>query len=149
MVLIAAALKVPTEVFRKAFSGVTPAAGGQEPEAGQVHRNKETLLCVPAPTASPTTNLTRSPTITDTAAAKERCGEMSPAAATAIIHDGVVTGFTITNAGSANSSPPGISIAGMDDPNAKVKLHFGTDFRTNGSIQEITLGDPAERTSVR
>jgi hypothetical protein len=34
-VLIAAALNVPTDVFRKAFSGVTPARGGQAPEPEQ------------------------------------------------------------------------------------------------------------------
>jgi len=48
VVLIAAALGVPTDTFRRAFSGVTPARNGP-PEPGQVHRNKEALLSVLSP----------------------------------------------------------------------------------------------------
>src|SRR5438128_6546776 len=49
VVLIAAALGVSDDVFRKAFSGVTPAAGGREPEPEQVRKNKEALLRVLTP----------------------------------------------------------------------------------------------------
>src|SRR5437879_4504223 len=49
VVLVAAALKVPADVFPKAFSGVTPAAGGRQPSREQVRRNKEALLRVLAP----------------------------------------------------------------------------------------------------
>ena len=49
VVLVAAGLGVPTEVFRKAFSGVTPAGAGEEPDPAQVQRNKEALLKVLGP----------------------------------------------------------------------------------------------------
>src|SRR5471032_680463 len=49
VVLIAAALNVPPEVFRKAFSNVKPAPAGQQPEPGQVNKNKEALLRSLAP----------------------------------------------------------------------------------------------------
>src|SRR5436190_11471312 len=39
--LIAAGLGVPPQVFRKAFTHVTPAPAGQEPDPAQVRRNKE------------------------------------------------------------------------------------------------------------
>jgi hypothetical protein len=38
------ALKAPTEVFREAFSHVTPASGGREPEPEQVRLNKSALM---------------------------------------------------------------------------------------------------------
>src|SRR4051794_40101505 len=43
VVLIAAALNVKQEVFRKAFSGVTPARG-RRPTGDEQRRNKEVLL---------------------------------------------------------------------------------------------------------
>ena len=69
-------------------------------------------------------------------------GEMwrtTPAAAIATIRNGVITGFTITNPGSGYSSPPEVSVPGRADLKIKVKLSYGTDFKTNGSIQEITV----------
>src|SRR6476620_1732883 len=44
VVLIASALGVPPEVFRDAFSHVTPARAGQEPDPSQVNKNKAALL---------------------------------------------------------------------------------------------------------
>src|SRR5271170_7066058 len=44
VVLIAAALNVPPEVFRKAFSNVKPAPAGQQPEPAQVVKNKQALM---------------------------------------------------------------------------------------------------------
>jgi len=40
VVLIAAALNVPPEIFRDAFSSVTPAPAGEAPDPGQVRLNK-------------------------------------------------------------------------------------------------------------
>jgi hypothetical protein len=44
VVLIAAALGVPSDVFRKAFSRVRPAPAGTRPDPQQVRKNKEVLL---------------------------------------------------------------------------------------------------------
>src|SRR5688572_10886822 len=49
VVLIAAALKVKPEVFRKAFSAVKPAPGGQHPDPEQVRRNKDALMAALSP----------------------------------------------------------------------------------------------------
>src|SRR5689334_22362250 len=49
VVLIANALGVKPEVFREAFSHVTPAAAGTEPKPEQVTRNKKALLSALAP----------------------------------------------------------------------------------------------------
>src|SRR5262245_4087209 len=48
VVLVAAALEVKPEVFRQAFSGVTPAKNGK-PSGEEARRNKEALLKVLAP----------------------------------------------------------------------------------------------------
>src|SRR5438874_10510075 len=48
VVLIAAALNVKPEVFRKAFSGVTPARG-RGPTGEEARRNKEALMKVLEP----------------------------------------------------------------------------------------------------
>src|SRR5207237_7999977 len=48
VVLIAAALEVKPEVFREAFSGVTPAKG-RKPSGDEARKNKAALLTVLAP----------------------------------------------------------------------------------------------------
>ena len=49
VVLIAAALGVPTEVFREAFRGVTPAGLDSGPTSEKAQQNKAALLKVLAP----------------------------------------------------------------------------------------------------
>src|SRR4051812_47520904 len=48
VVLVAAGLGVPPEVFREAFRGVTPARNGR-PSAEEARRNKEALMKVLGP----------------------------------------------------------------------------------------------------
>src|SRR4051794_39650307 len=49
VVLVAAALGVPTEIFREAFSGVTPAGAGNDVSQERAEENKAALLKVLAP----------------------------------------------------------------------------------------------------
>ena len=44
VVLVAAGLGVPEEIFRETFTHVTPASNGREPEPEQVRKNKQALL---------------------------------------------------------------------------------------------------------
>ena len=138
VVLVAAGLNVPAEVFRDAFSGVTPAHGGEEPQEGQVRLNKQALLKVLAPLG--VTN-DRLDTVSNFYRYNQGKGEMwknTPASATAIVSNGVVTGIKITNAGAGYSSPPTVTVVGYD-VHATVTLSFGTDLATNGSIKAISL----------
>jgi len=142
VVLIAAALNVPPEVFRQAFKNVKPAPAGQQPEPDQVRKNKQALMSSLAPYG--VTN-DRLDTVSNYYRYSRSRGEMwrtTPATAYATVRDGVVTGFTITNPGSGYSSPPAISLPGMDDPHATASLSFGTDFSKNGSIKEIAPATP-------
>jgi hypothetical protein len=139
VVLIAAALKVPSDVFRKAFSNVTPAPGGREPEPGQVNRNKQALLRSLSPFGITNELLDR---VSDYYRYNPGRGEVwhnTPATANATVLNGVVTGFTITNAGSGYSSPPKVSITGFADLNVTATLSFGPDLQKNGSIKELSI----------
>jgi Spy/CpxP family protein refolding chaperone len=139
VVLIAAALNVPSTVFRAAFSGVTPAAEGQEPQPDQVRRNKSALLKVLAPYGVDNDRLDTVSNYYRYNRGKHEMWRNKPATATAIITNGVVTGIKLTDPGSGYSSPPTLSVAGYGDVHALVTLGFGTDFKTNGSIKSITI----------
>jgi hypothetical protein len=139
VVLIAAALGVPADVFREAFSHVKPAGAGQEPDPAQVQLNKQALLKALGPYG--VTN-DRLDTVSNYYRYNGRAGETwprIPATATVIMTDGVITGFTITNPGSGYTSAPTVSITGAGDVTATATISFSTDFKTNGSLSAITL----------
>jgi len=138
VVLVAAGLNVPAEVFRDAFSGVTPARGGAEPQPNQVRLNKQALLKVLAPHGVTNDQLDTVSNYYRYNAAKGELWKHRSAAATAIITTGVVTGFKITDAGAGYSSPPTVTVAGYD-VRATATLSFGTDLATNGSIKAIAI----------
>lgn len=147
VVLIAAALNVPSDVFRKAFSGVTPARGGEEPQDAQVRLNKQALLRVLGPYGITNDLLDSVSNYYRYSSSRGQMWRNAPASATAIVRNGIVTGFTITNPGAGYSSPPEISVPGAPDLKAQAVLSYGTDFKTNGSIKEITIAPatPADR----
>jgi hypothetical protein len=69
-------------------------------------------------------------------------GELWPtksAAAYAVVENGKIVRFVVTDGGSGYSSPPKVTVPGFEDVAAKVKLSFGKEFETNGSIATITL----------
>ena len=138
IVLIAAALGVPSDVFRTAFSGVTPAHGA-EPEEGQVRKNKAALLKVLTPYGVDDDHLNSVSNYYRYASFKGEMWRNRPAFATAHVVDGVVKDFKIIDAGAGYSSTPAVSIAGMENVKAEVTLTYGTDFKTNGSIKEIVV----------
>jgi len=140
VVLIASALGVPSEVFREAFTHVNPASAGMEPNPVQVRLNKSALLNALGPYGVTNDFLD---TVSNYYRYNRSAGEtwpQTPATATAIITNGVVTGFEITNPGSGYSSVPIITILNSD-VTATATLAFTSDFSTNGSLAAITL-DP-------
>ncbi len=137
--LIAAALGVPEAVFREAFSHVSPAPAGQEPDSEQVRRNKAELLAVLAPYGVTNESLDR---VSDYYRFNASAGETWPRTAAqveAIISDGVVTGFTIINPGAGYSSTPIVTLIGANGQTATASLGFGPDVASNGSITSINL----------
>lgn len=139
VVLIASALGVSERVFRGAFAHVTPAAAGDRPEPGQVRLNKEALLRSLGQYGV-TNDLLDS--VSDYYRYNKSRGEMwrhTPATAYAIVSNGTITGFNVTNPGSGYSSAPAVSIPGMGSLKVKVTLTFSRRFDSNGSIGAIRI----------
>jgi Spy/CpxP family protein refolding chaperone len=139
VILIAAALAVPSDVFRTAFSGVKPAPAGEQPQDEQVQKNKAALMKVLEPYGVTNDRLNTVSNYYRYAGSRGEMWRHQSATATAIIKDGVVTGIKITDAGAGYSSAPTVSVAGYDDVHATAELSFGTDFKTNGSVKAISL----------
>ena len=111
---------------------------GQEPDPAQVQLNKAALLRVLGPYG--VTN-DRLDAVSDYYRFNGSAGETwprTPATATAIVTNGVVTGVTITTAGAGYTSPPTITITGSN-ATATATIGFSSDFKANGSLTAITL----------
>jgi len=137
--LIAAALGVPSDVFREAFSHVRPAPAGTEPDPRQVRANKDALM-----DALGKYNVTnrRLDTVSNYYRYVRRRGELWPTKAArgyATVENGKITGFVITNGGSGYSSPPTASVPKMGRVSAKVELSFSKTFEKNGAVSAVTL----------
>lgn len=140
VVLIAAALGVPTEVFRTAFSGVTPSGLDSQPSHELAQRNKAALLKVLGPYGITNERLDEVSNFYRYNGNRTATWHKTSATATAIVTDGVVTGVTITNPGAGYSSTPTVSITGPTGTiTAKAVVTYTQDFKTNGSIASITL----------
>ncbi len=139
VVLVAGALGVAPEVFRYAFSLVTPAPAGQEPDPNQVSLNKAALLSVLGPYGVTNDLLD---TVSNYYRINGSAGEVWPrvaASATAVVTDGVVTAINITNGGAGYSSPPTVTVPGFANLTIVAALSFGKSFTTNGSIASLTI----------
>lgn len=139
VVLIAAALGVPGEVFRAAFRNVRPAPAGQEPDPAQVRRNKDALLSALSPYGVTSERLD---TVSNYYRYNGRRGELwrhRDAAAYATVRDGKVIGLTVTDPGSGYSSTPTVTLQGREQIGIRVAVVYGTDFEKNGSIKELSL----------
>ncbi len=143
VILIAAALGVSEDTFREAFSHVTPAGAGQEPDPGQVNLNKKALLDALEPYGVTNQRLDEVSNYYRYNASAGETWPRTPATATAIVENGVVTGFVITNPGSGYSSVPTVTVSGAGDVSATATVSYTTDFAANGSLTAITLsGNP-------
>ena len=140
VVLIASMLGVPEEVFREAFSGVSPAGAGEEPNPIQVRLNKSALMDVLGPYGVTNDQLDEVSNYYRYNGSAGETWPQVPATAEVILTDGVITGIEITNPGSGYTSTPTITLLNSDRT-ATATLSFTNEFSTNGSISAITL-DP-------
>ncbi|WP_165224048.1 hypothetical protein [Aquisphaera insulae] len=137
-VLMAAALGVKTDVFRKAFSGVTPARG-RGPTGGEARRNKDALLRVLGPQG--VTN-ERMDEVADYYRFRPQDGEIwkhRDARAHAVVEDGKVARIVVDDPGAGYTTPPKVAVEGLRPADLVVELHFGKDLKTNGSIRSIEI----------
>jgi len=139
VVLIASVLGVTPTVFRQAFSLVKPAAAGQEPDPTQVTLNKAALLSILSQYGVTNESLD---TVSNYYRYNGSAGETwprRPATATAVVTNGAVTGFIITDAGAGYTSTPTVTISGVGGVTATATVSYSKNFNTNGSITALTL----------
>ncbi len=139
VVLVAGGLGVKPEVFREAFSHVTPAPGGREPDPRQVQENKQALLSRLGQFGVTNELLDR---VSNYYRYRPQQGELWPtkeAKIEATVVNGKLMGFKVVDGGSGYSSAPTISVAGHPEVQVEVVLTYGKDLKKNGSISEVKL----------
>jgi hypothetical protein len=139
VVLIAAALGVPTEVFRTAFSAVTPAGAGEEPDPAQVQRNKAALLAVLAPYG--VTN-ERLDAVSNHYRYQGSAGETwahTAATAQAVVRGGKVVSVKLLSGGAGYSSTPKVTVTGVPGAAIKATVTYQTDMSVNGAITTLKV----------
>ena len=141
VVLIAGALGVTPEVFREAFSGVTPARG-RGPTGEEARRNKQALMKVLKPHGISNDRLDE---VSNYYRYRPQNGELwpvTPAKGHAIVEAGKITKIVVTEGGSGYSSAPTVTVKGAKAMPLKVNLSYGSEFKKNGSISSIEIVPP-------
>lgn len=136
VVLIAAALGVEPDVFRKAFSGVKPARG-RGPTREVARKNKVALMKVLAPHHVTNDRLDE---VSDYYRFRPERGELWPttdAQGYALVENGKIKRIVITRPGSGYSSPPVVRVEGFGNQKFDVSLGLGKDLKKNGSIAAV------------
>ena len=136
VVLVAAALNVKPEVFRKAFSGVTPARG-RRPTGEEQRRNKEALMKVLGPLKVTNDRLDEVSNYYRYRPEKGELWPTTPAKAYAVVEDGTITKVVVTEPGAGYSSPPKVTVKGFEKVRLESQLGFETDLKKNGGIVSI------------
>jgi len=138
VVLVAAGLGVKPEVFRKAFSGVTPARG-RGPTGEEARRNKQALMKVLGPYKVTNERLDE---VSNYYRYRPQEGEMWPttsAKAYAVVEDGKIKKIVVTEPGAGYSSPPKATVKGFEKVPLEAKVKFVTDLKKNGGIESIEV----------
>jgi hypothetical protein len=143
VVLIAAALGVPDEVFREAFSHVRPASGGREPEPEQVRANKNALMSALGKHGITNDRLDEVSNFYRYPPGRGGLWRNKPAVANALVKDGAVIAFEVVSGGSGYSSPPTVTVPGIKTGDVKVTLSYGKDLEKNGSVSTIAMAAAA------
>jgi hypothetical protein len=133
-------LGVPKEVFREAFTHVHPAgpdSGG--PTEAEARANKAALMNALGKYGVTNDRLN---TVSNYYRYVRSHGEMwptKPATAVALVKNGQVIGYEVTEGGSGYSTAPTVSVSGVKAAPAKVELATSKTFEKNGSISAITV----------
>ncbi|WP_010583206.1 hypothetical protein [Schlesneria paludicola] len=141
VVLIAAALGVTPDVFREAFSGVTPARDGR-PSGAEARANKEALMKVLKPHGITNERLDEVSDYYRYQPQKGGLWKQVPAKGHVIVEDGKVKQIVITEPGSGYSTAPKVAAKGLEKVAFKVTLKFDKDLKQNGAIKAVELAMP-------
>jgi hypothetical protein len=147
VVLVAGALGVKPEVFREAFSGVTPARD-RPPTGEEARRNKEALMKVLKPYDVTNDRLDE---VSNYYRYQPQKGEMwrtTAAEGYAVIEDGKIKKFVVTKPGAGYSSPPKVTVKGFEKIPLEAKVEYVKDLKKNGAIASIEVV-PVETTASK
>jgi hypothetical protein len=136
--LIAAALEVKPDVFREAFSGVTPSRKGP-PSGEEARKNKSALMKVLAPHGVSNDRLDE---VSNYYRYRPQNGELwptTPAKAHAIVENGKIKQIVVTEPGSGYCTPPEVKIKGFPGAEFKVTLLLSKELKKNGGISSIEV----------
>jgi hypothetical protein len=138
VVLIAAALGVAPDVFREAFSGVTPAKGGK-PSDEEAKRNKAALMKVLKPHGVTNERLNEVSNFYRFQPQKGDLWKHAPAQAHALVENGKIKQIVVSDPGYGYSSPPRAVVQGLEQVPLRVQLHFDKELTKNGGIKSIEI----------
>jgi hypothetical protein len=141
--LVAGALGVAPEVFREAFSHVHPAGPGSGGPTGEEARANKTALMSRLGKYGITND--RLDTVSNRYRYASWRGEKWPskaATAYAVVENGQITKFVVTDGGYGYCSLPEISVPGVRDYAGKAELGFDKNFEKNGTITSIAVVPP-------
>lgn len=135
--LVAGALGVTSEVFREAFSKVRPVAPGEKPDEARARQNKAVLLSALGKYGVTSELLDA---VSDRYRYEPRDGLIwpnKPAEILAVVKKGEILAFKVTDGGYGYSSAPIISVPDAGCGPVSIRLSFGKDFQSNGSISSV------------
>ena len=139
VILVAAALNVPSDVFRQAFSSVHPAPAGETPQPEQVRKNKQALLDVLAPYGVTNDRLDEVSNFYRYQPGSGTIWKHADAQGYFVLGENGQAGkVVLTYPGYGYSSPPNVILQGKK-MNCEVRLNFSTDLQKNGSIKDVAL----------
>lgn len=140
VILIGAALGVTAEIFRDAFSGVRPAGRGKGGPTGEEARaNKKVLMTALGKHGITNDRLDEVSNFYRYPPGSRELWQHTEAKANALVKNGAIVGYEIVEGGAGYTTPPTVSVPGIQGPAPKVKLAFGKKFETNGSVAAITV----------
>jgi hypothetical protein len=138
IVLIAAALGVKPEEFRKAFSGVTPSKSGK-PSESEARKNKAALMKVLRPLGVTNERLDEVSNYYRYQPQKGQLWKTTEAKGYAVVEDGKVKKVVLTTPGSGYSSPPRVTVEGVEKVTLKPTLILAKDLKKNGAIGSVEV----------
>jgi hypothetical protein len=145
IVLMAAGLGVKPEVFRQAFSGVTPARG-RGPTGEEARRNKQALMRVLTPHGVTNERMDEVADYYRFRPERDELWPTTPAKAHAVVAGGQIQRIVVTEPGSGYCSPPEVTVEGFGKSGValKAKLGLSKELKKNGSIAAVEIVPPAK-----
>jgi hypothetical protein len=141
VVLVAGALGVKPEVFREAFSGVTPARD-RPPTGEEARRNKEALMKVLKPYGVTNDRLDE---VSNYYRYQPQKGDLWPTTAAegyAVVADGKIKQIVVTKPGAGYSSPPKVMVNGYEKVPLEAKVEYVKDLKKNGAVKSVDITSP-------